>query len=673
EAEGIWSLVSEKYMAAEIDRILEARNIEGYGTNSYIKNIIASLERRLYLREWFEKPSTEWLPFQNGVLNLATGSLHEHSPEFRLTWQLPRDYTIVSSGYSAIDNWLTEATGGNAEYKELLLCFAAAVLRGRNDLQKFLHLIGGGGSGKSTFTTLLTALIGEENTATLNMSDLEDKHEIARIFGKRLVVLPDQDKAPKKMSNFKRLTGQDRLSGRRLYENGMEFVFGGLTVVTSNFPIFHTNVGSWLTRRVKMIPFDYQCPAHKKRDLMQEFSPELSAFTSYLLSIPSEKIDRVLKGVSDRAIDPTVWESQIRSDGMAAWVNDWVVQDCTAITRIGSNKSEWSSETEYEGSRSTLYGSYALYCQQTNRSAKSPQNFSAELIELCTRILGWQVEKDRVKMAGQTVRVIKGIRLRSHLDGDKPTVEEILEKSKVKSQKSKVIQQNINLKDKKLLLSNSSKLKYLMFKLSDIKLLTFDLLVLTLSEAMGDNGGDNPGDKVKALADKGIEQGDKRSAIKGEEKIKSNSSNKNQTVAQKQINWATYPHDSRSLRRKKERADQVKAKILGCSTSNELIELKISSRETDWLKKNVLNQAEKEQIKEIEMTRQGNLLSFDATEQVVYFDFNEVMKAIDEEMRRLNWSRGEGKDYLMKTYGVKSRLKLNDGQLIEFWNYLKQQ
>ncbi|MDJ0536432.1 MAG: DUF5906 domain-containing protein [Xenococcaceae cyanobacterium MO_207.B15] len=75
------------------------------------------------------------------------------------------------------------------------------------DLQKFLHLIGGGGSGKSTFTNLLTALIGEENTVTIDLSDLEDKHERARIFGKRLVVLPDQDKAPKKLSSFKRLTG----------------------------------------------------------------------------------------------------------------------------------------------------------------------------------------------------------------------------------------------------------------------------------------------------------------------------------------------------------------------------------------------------------------------------------------------------------------------------------
>ena len=64
ETEGIWEIVSTKYLAAEIDAILEARNIKGYGTNAYINNIIGSLERKLYLRKWKEKSSTEWLPFQ---------------------------------------------------------------------------------------------------------------------------------------------------------------------------------------------------------------------------------------------------------------------------------------------------------------------------------------------------------------------------------------------------------------------------------------------------------------------------------------------------------------------------------------------------------------------------------------------------------------------------------
>ena len=124
-----------------------------------------------------------------------------------------------------------------------------------------------------------------------------------------------------------------------------------------------------------------------------------------------------------------------------------------------------------------------------------------------------------------------------------------------------------------------------------------------------------------------------------------------------------------------ERASKVKEIILSCGTSNELIELenegKISEREITWLKKNVLTTAEREQVKQIESTRQGNLFSIDANQQVVHYEFNDVMREIDEEMRRLNWSKGDGKDYLIKTYGVKSRLKLKDRQLVEFLEYLR--
>ncbi len=134
----------------------------------------------------------------------------------------------------------------------------------------------------------------------------------------------------------------------------------GMAVVTSNFPIFHTNVGSWLHRRQIMIAFDYQCPKHKKRDLMKDFEPELGALTSYLLNIPSERIEAVLKGLGSSNLNSTVWESQIRSDGLAAWLNDWVVEDSTARVRIGSNAREWAREEDYDAERSTLYGSYAL-------------------------------------------------------------------------------------------------------------------------------------------------------------------------------------------------------------------------------------------------------------------------------------------------------------------------
>ena len=719
ETEGIWTIVSKQYLAAEVHAILKARNIVGYGTNAYIQNILGTLERELFIRKWDEQSSTEWLPFQNGVLELATGSLHEHSPGFRFTWQLPRDYTVIETGWQKIDSWLNEATQESPEYKQLLLCFAAAVLRGRNDLQKFLHLIGGGGSGKSTFTTLLTALVGEENTATLNLPDLEDKHEVARMFGKRLVVLPDQDKAPKKMSNFKRLTGQDRLSGRRLYENGFEFVFGGLTVVTSNFPLFHTNIGSWLTRRVIMIPFDHQCSNHKKRDLSKEFSPELGAFTSYLLSIPETQIETTLKGVGDRSLSPTVWESQIRSDGMAAWVNDWVICDDTAKTRIGSNAKEWAREEDYDSGRSTLYGSYALYCQQSNRSAKSPQNFSAELLELTNRTLGWQTEKARVKIAGQTVRVIKGLRLRSPLDIE-PIVEEILERGQGRQGE----------------LSTCKKTSPPVPQSPSPPVLE--------SDNQGDSKGDNWDDNPKRPLDKGSDNGDNLfsnsnkvetnfdppcdTSVTGtlkeevENKISLNNSSLavtpvttqlqqeieavtpvvNQGVTpvvttKEELNWQTYPYNSSDRYTLENRAKKVKERVLNCTTKSQLNELLFSKLATEvelnWLVDNYFTEAEMRSFQMIKSTTQTNLFTEperssrafgvspkDATPpindssektKVIEYDFNDIKTDIDAQMQRLGWSIERGRQYLIDTYGKRSRMRLTDEELLEFWNYLK--
>ncbi len=618
ETEGIWTVVSPEYLEAEVHAIVKARNIKGYNTNAYIKNIVGALKRELYQRKWDELPSTDWLPFENGVLEIATGKLHEHSPGFRLTWKLPRDYVIVEQGWKAIANWLDEATKGNKEYKELLLCFAAGVLRGRSDLQKFMHLIGGGGSGKSTFTNLITALIGEENTVTIDLSDLEDKHERARIFGKRLVVLPDQDKAPKKLSSFKRLTGQDRLSGRRLFENGFEHIFSGMAIVTSNFPIFHTNVGSWLHRRQIMIPFDYQCPKHKKRDLMKDFEPELGALTSYLLSIPSERIEAVLNGLGSSNLNSTVWESQMRSDGLAAWLNDWVVQDCMASVRIGSNSKEWMSEEDYDATRSTLYGSYALYCRQTNRSAKSPQNFSAELLELGTSIVGWSMEKGRVTMCGKTVRVIKGIRLRGDND-NLPTVEETLEVDKSADKGT---------------------------------------------DGGNDNSSDSISETVEIQPEKGIQDCDNNSSQKIVEKISPNKS---------EIDWQSYPYNSGDRYTLENRANKVKERILGCGTSNELISLhadgKVSEPEVNWIKANYLSESELAQLVTIEGTKQGNLFSQQQEPDVI--EWEQIKSEIDSHMKRLGWSKKQGRQYLIKRYGKTSRFHLTDAELIEFNNFLK--
>lgn len=55
----------------------------------------------------------------------------------------------------------------------------------------------------------------------------------------------------------------------------------------------------------------------------------------------------------------------------------------------------------------------------------------------------------------------------------------------------------------------------------------------------------------------------------------------------------------------------------------------------------------------------------------VQLDFNEIRHKIDLEMKRLNWTKEQGRDYLLSTYGKRSRLHLQDDELLEFLYYLE--
>jgi putative DNA primase/helicase len=415
---GVWGPVSDSYMESVVDKMLTAKGITGYNSARYVTNVLTKMRHQLHVRLWEERSANEILPFQNGVFNLQSGAFERHAPGHRLTWCLPRLYTLLETGWDTIDAWLTEVARSE-DHKRILICFAAAVLRGRADLQKFLHLIGPGGTGKSTYTRLLEELIGPGNCWAGNFRDLEDKHEVARLIGKRLVILSDQDKVTGQMSNFKKLTGQDTLSGRRLYKDSFSLRFPGLAVVTSNGPLFHGDGGSWLTRRVLMLPLEHQPKAVRDMDAL--FAPELSAFTRYLLSISNEEITATLRQVSAQSLTATLWQAKIRTDSIAAWLNDWVICDPDATLRIGTNKKEWATEP-YHPSASTAFGSYAHYSQNAGYQIKSVKNFISDAIELCQRTLGWSVTQDT---DAQGRSVLRGIRLRC--DGDvSPNIEALL-------------------------------------------------------------------------------------------------------------------------------------------------------------------------------------------------------------------------------------------------------
>lgn len=68
--------------------------------------------------------------------------------------------------------------------------------------------------------------------------------------------------------------------------------------------------------------------------------------------------------------------------------------------------------------------------------------------------------------------------------------------------------------------------------------------------------------------------------------------------------------------------------------------------------------------------RKPSSVSADSAESL---DFSDIIARTDIELKRLNWTQEQGRDYLLATYGKKSRLHLSDGELLEFLHYLESQ
>jgi putative DNA primase/helicase len=373
------------------------------------------MRHRLLANKWNKKSQKYFITFQNSVLEIATGKLLPDAPGYRFTWCLPREYNPLAEGFPTIDGWLNEATGNNSAIKEVLLCYLNAILKGRADLQQFLYLIGIGVSGKSTIK-LAEMLIGTENTRSTSLNDFGgNRFESAKVYKKRLVFFPEQDRYSRDLQKFKSLTGQDKISAEEKGKQAFQFEFDGMVILACNKEIFvGCNNSSWLTRRIIPITFDNPVPKHKRRDLTKEFEPELSGLTKYILSIPDEKVTQVLRNSVDDIpeVSAKLKEQRINSDSLAAWINECIIHNPEAFTPSGQDKDDTSS----------LFGNYYQYCLQAGVIPKSRNNFNSEVKDICNFELGWTDVKGTKKRVNtpNPVAVFSGLRLRTDNDNHIP-------------------------------------------------------------------------------------------------------------------------------------------------------------------------------------------------------------------------------------------------------------
>jgi putative DNA primase/helicase len=389
DGKGMWVTCSNEYIFCEVRKYLE-ETIPTFSP-SYVRNVIEFAIGEILHEGWTEASNLLYMPFTNGVLEVKTGQLLPHSPDYGFTWQLPRPYSAIDLSQVTdvsklslicplIDKFLNEFCVGNEQLKDIAIAFCNAVLTGRSDLQKFLYLFGSGANGKGAFMVLLSMLVGKENTHSTTIADLnENRFEAANLKDKRLVLMTDEDKRVGGLSVFKSATGQDPIRYERKGKDANNFIFKGMFVIAANSPTFVGDSNFAIKRRKVDFPCLAKVAENDRRDLTPEFEADLTAFTTYLLSLPDEWVTATIRGAgSVEAVKELNWQMTIREDSIAAFYSDKLIIDPNGSIPCG-----------------LLYRGYQSYCEDFGLKPKSLNNFTPSLIELCNDSLGHSIAKKR--------------------------------------------------------------------------------------------------------------------------------------------------------------------------------------------------------------------------------------------------------------------------------------
>ena len=155
------------------------------------------------------------IAFKNGVLNVADDTFTDFSPEYVITNKIPHNYNPDAKSELLEGVMRKLACGDENVYKLLYQSIGYCFYR-RNELRKSFFLLGEKRNGKSTFLDMVGTLLGEDNTANLDLCEIGDRFRTAELTGKLANIGDDiNDEWVSNTAIFKKVVSGDTVTAER--------------------------------------------------------------------------------------------------------------------------------------------------------------------------------------------------------------------------------------------------------------------------------------------------------------------------------------------------------------------------------------------------------------------------------------------------------------------------
>ena len=237
-----------------------------------------------------------YIAFKNGIYDVVTDSFSEFSPDYVILNKINYDYN--PSAYSELCDKTLNKISCNDETIRMLLEEALGMCFYRKaELRKAFVLVGDKRNGKSTYLDMIKTLLGEENTTSIDIADLEDRFRPAELFGKLANIIDDiSDNFVKNPAVFKKVISGDRITVE--YKNKNPFSFNNYSKFlcsANDIPRIKDKTGAVLDRLI-IIPFEATfSPDDPDFDPYIKYKLQVPEVMEYLIQLGIAGLKRVLK------------------------------------------------------------------------------------------------------------------------------------------------------------------------------------------------------------------------------------------------------------------------------------------------------------------------------------------------------------------------------------------
>lgn len=328
---------------------------------------------------------------QNGVFDTKTGEFSENRGEHRFDYVLRFNYD-PNARIELAQNFtrFVESSLGR-EYLPSLLRILGYCVSSLIKARKAFLLLGKGATGKSTTLELIENVVGESHCSHVPFHSIGNIHSRAEYLGKRINISRDNSDQPMKSEDaFKSLVSCEMLTGRRLYENAVDFIPRLKLIFASNVDLNFAHADDAVYDRLLVIPFLLEIPP-EQRDigLLQKLLGEREIiFSAALNTLP----DLVKSGYDFR--EPDECKRIIERYHAALHTADSFIAECCTVSDSGSVSSV------------QLYSRYCAWCSENGLEADGQKTFYARV-----RAYNPSISDGKVYHHGARVNGFRGLSL----------------------------------------------------------------------------------------------------------------------------------------------------------------------------------------------------------------------------------------------------------------------